>query len=50
VREQPYLETLAQWKNNKRDIRDEVEKESMPQGKVMSTEERQALLEFINTL
>ncbi|MEY3901665.1 MAG: hypothetical protein RL189_971 [Pseudomonadota bacterium] len=50
VREQPYLETLAQWKNNKRDISDEVAKASMPQGKVMSVEERQALLDFIGAL
>lgn len=49
-RESPNLDTLNQWKNNKADILDEVEKGKMPRGKTLSSEEKRALLDFINSL
>lgn len=49
-RESPYLETLDQWRSNKDDIADEVSKRKMPEGKTLSDEQRQALLDFISSL
>lgn len=50
IREQPYLETAEQWRNNKRDIEKEVSRGSMPMGNNLSSEDRAALLRFIQSL
>ena len=49
-RTRPYLETEAQWKDEKSEIRAEVSEGEMPRGKNLTTEERQALLKFIDSL
>lgn len=46
----PRLETLTQWTNNKDEIRSEVKNGSMPRKKTLTSEERTALLKYINTL
>lgn len=50
VRESPYLDTLGQWVQNKGEIRKQVRSGAMPQGKVMTMDERNALLDFIQSL
>ncbi|MEN9529697.1 MAG: hypothetical protein RI932_1570, partial [Pseudomonadota bacterium] len=50
IREQPYLETSDQWRNNKRDIEKEVSRGSMPMGNNLSSEDRAALVRFIQSL
>ena len=49
-RQSPYLETETQWRNNKRKIEREVDGGTMPEGKILSNEERAALLTFIRSL
>jgi mono/diheme cytochrome c family protein len=44
------LETLDGWKSEKDKILREVTDGKMPQGKPLSDEERQALLDFISSL
>ncbi|MFZ9519654.1 MAG: c-type cytochrome [Silvanigrellaceae bacterium] len=48
----PRLETVQDWSNNKSDIKSEVEKTSggMPRGMTLTPDERQALLNYINSL
>jgi mono/diheme cytochrome c family protein len=46
----PRLERLTQWTNNKGEIRSEVKNGSMPRKKTLTSEERTALLKYINSL
>lgn len=49
-RVEPYLQTLAQWQDEKSDIREAVSSGWMPLGKPMTDAERAALLRFIDRL
>jgi len=50
AREEPFLDSRSQWVGEKKDIYDEVNRGRMPRGKSLSAEERQALLDFIDSL
>jgi cytochrome c553 len=48
--ESPRLETLQDWKNNKGDVQKEVSDGAMPDRMSLTSVERMALLNFINSL